>query len=435
MASQSAPLTERKYVLPFVLITSLFFLWAFGVNLNDVLIPHFKAAFSLTDFQSSFIQIAFFGGYFLAALVAGRLMERIGYHRGILTGLFLCAAGALLFVPAGSLGVYGLFLFSSFVLACGQSFLEVAANPYATILGAPESSERRLNFAQSFNAVGAVVALFVVGPRILSASVPTAEELAHLSPAALQAYRAAQTATVRVPYLVIGGIFLVVAAIIYFAHLPEIREAATPGEAGASTSWSGVLSHKHLVSGVIAQFLYVGAQVGVGSFVIRFVMHAQPFLGPRAAARYLQLHLVGFMIGRFAGSALMKSIRASRLLAVFAFGALACALVATTSAGAIPIYAVVLIGFFHSIMFPTIFALGIKSLGPFTKRGSSLLVMAIIGAAVVPPIMGKISDLTNIQRAFWVPLLCYAYVLYFALRGYKPSPVLSKTVTTSGAEA
>jgi FHS family L-fucose permease-like MFS transporter len=420
--------------LPFVLITSLFFLWAFGVNLNDVLIPHFKSAFSLSDFQSSFIQVAFFGGYSLAALVAGRLMERIGYRRGILSGLFLCAAGALLFVPAGSLGVYGLFLLSSFVLACGQSFLEVAANPYATILGAPEGSERRLNLAQSFNAVGAVVALLVVGPLILSATSPSAESLARLSPAALQAYRASQTATVRIPYLVIAGIFLLVAALIYFAHLPEIREQASSEEARASASWSGVLSHKHLVSGVIAQFLYVGAQVGVGSFVIRFVMHAQPFLGPRAAARYLQLHLVGFMIGRFAGSALMKSIRASRLLAFFAFGALLCAVIATSSRGAVPIYAVVLIGFFHSIMFPTIFALGIKNLGPFTKRGSSLLVMAILGAAVVPPIMGKISDLSNIQRAFLVPLLCYAYVLYFAVAGYQPKSALVATESAPAAK-
>jgi len=427
LAPPSAPLTERKYVLPFVLITSLFFLWAFGVNLNDVLIPHFKSAFSLSDFQSSFIQVAFFGGYFLAALVAGRLMERIGYKRGILSGLFLCATGALLFVPAGSLGVYGLFLFSSFVLACGQSFLEVAANPYATILGAPESSERRLNVAQSFNGVGYVVALYVIGPMILSAKVPSAEELARLSPAALQAYRAAQTATVRIPYLVIGGIFLAVAAIIYFAHLPEIRESAAPEEAGASASWRGAFLHKHLDHAIIAQFLYVGAQVGVGSFVIRFVMHAQPLLGPRAANRYLVMHAVGFMIGRFVGSALMKPIPAARLLAAFAFGALICALVATSTAGIIPIYAVVLIGFFHSIMFPTIFALGIKNLGPFTKRGSSLLIMAISGAMVVPPIMGKISDLSNIQHAFWVPLLCYAYVLYFAVAGYKSKSALAAT--------
>jgi MFS transporter, FHS family, L-fucose permease len=420
-AQTHAPLTEKRYIVPFILITSLFFLWAFGVNLNDVLIPHFKSAFSLSDFQSSFIQVAFFGGYFVAAIIAGRVMERAGYKRGILTGVFLCATGALLFVPAGSLGVYGLFLLSSFVLACGQSFLEVAANPYATILGPPESSERRLNFAQSFNGVGYVVALFVVGPLILSATVPSAEELARLSPAALQAYRAAQTATVRMPYLAIAGIFLVVGAIIYFAHLPEVREQAAPREAEAAASWRGTFSHPHLVHGIIAQFLYVGAQVGVGSFVIRFVMHVQPFLGPRAASRYLVLHAVGFMIGRFAGSALMRSIRASRLLAAFALGALVCAVVAISTSGILPVYAIVLIGFFHSIMFPTIFALGIKNLGPFTKRGSSLLVMAIIGAAVVPPIMGKISDLSNIQRAFIVPLLCYAYVLYFGASGYKPS--------------
>jgi FHS family L-fucose permease-like MFS transporter len=429
----SVPLTERRYIAPFVLVTSLFFLWAFGVNLNDVLIPHFKSAFSLSDFQSSFIQVAFFGGYFLAALVAGRLMEGIGYKRGILCGLFLCATGALLFVPAGSLGIYGLFLVSSFVLACGQSFLEVAANPYATTLGAPESSERRLNFAQSFNSVGSVVALVVVGPLILSQTAPSAETLARLSPADLQAYRVAQTATVRIPYLVIASIFLAVAALIYFAHLPEIREQAEPGEASASASWKGVLAHKHLVSGVIAQFLYVGAQVGVGSFVIRFVMHAQPFLGPHAAARYLQVHQVGFMIGRFTGSWFMRWIRASRLLAVFALGALLCGVVATSATGEIPIYAVVLIGFFHSIMFPTIFALGIKDLGPFTKRGSSLLIMAIIGAAVVPPIMGKISDLSNIQRAFLVPLICYAYILYFAIRGYRLPGVRAGNTAVSPA--
>jgi MFS transporter, FHS family, L-fucose permease len=241
----------------------------------------------------------------------------------------------------------------------------------------------------------------------------------------LQAYRAAQTATVRMPYLVIAGIFLAVATLIYFAQLPEVREQAAPRESEAIASWRGTLSHAHLVHGVIAQFLYVGAQVGVGSFVIRFVQHVEPGLGAREAARYLQLHLIGFMIGRFTGSALMKSIRPSRLLAIFALGCLVCAVVAISTTGALPVYAIVLIGFFHSIMFPTIFALGIKNLGPFTKRGSSLLVMAIIGAAVVPPIMGKISDLSNIQRAFLVPLLCYAYVLYFAISGYKATPAIT----------
>jgi len=424
-AQENVPLTERRYLLPFILITSLFFLWALGVNLNDILIPHFKAAFSLNDFQSSVLQFAFFGGYFLAAFPAGRLMERIGYKRGILTGLCLCATGALLFVPAGSLGVYGLFLLSSFVLACGQSFLETAANPYATILGPPESAERRLNFAQSFNAVGAVVAPFIGAAFILGATSLTVTQLAQLSPSDLQAYRAAQTATVRMPYLVIAGIFLAVAALIYFADLPEVREQAAPRESEAIASWRGALSHAHLVRGVIAQFLYVGAQVGVGSFVIRFVQHVEAGLGPRQAARYLQLHLIGFMIGRFAGSWLMKSIRASRLLAIFALGALVCVAIGIVTTGALPVYAIVVIGLFHSIMFPTIFALSIKDLGPFTKRGSSLLVMSIIGGGLIPPVMGRISDLSNIQRAFIVPLLCYAYVLYFAVSGYKPTPAIA----------
>src|SRR2546423_10832823 len=220
----AAPITERRYLVPFVLITSLFFLWAFGVNLNDILIPHLKKAFRLTDFRSSLIQTAFFGGYFLAALPAGRLMERIGYKKGILTGLIMCAAGALLIIPAASARVYGFFLFALFVMACGQSFLEVAANPYVTILGPPESSERRLNLAQSFNAVGAVVTPFVGAAFILTASQYSSLQLSAMSPEQLQAYQIAEANTVKGPYLVISGIFLLVAVLIYFSRLPEISE-------------------------------------------------------------------------------------------------------------------------------------------------------------------------------------------------------------------
>src|SRR5438094_4489461 len=204
---RSAPITERRYLGPFILITSLFFLWAFGVNLNDILIPHLKKAFGLTDFQSSFIQVAFFGGYFLAAFPAGRVMEKIGYKKGILAGLFLCATGAVLFLPASSSRVYGFFLFALFIMACGQSFLEVAANPYVTILGPPESSERRLNLAQSFNAVGAVVTPFVGAAFILTASQYSSLQLSAMSPEQLQAYQIAEANTVKGPYLVISGIF------------------------------------------------------------------------------------------------------------------------------------------------------------------------------------------------------------------------------------
>jgi len=428
-ARHSVPLTERRYVVPLVLITTLFFLWALGVNLNDILIPHLKAAFGLTDFQSSFIQIAFFGGYFLAAFPAGWLMERIGYKKGILTGLLLCATGALLFLPASSSRLYGFFLFSLFVMACGQSFLEVAANPYVTTLGPAESAERRLNLTQSFNAVGAVLTPIIGAAFILTATEYDPSQLVQLTPAQLQSYRAAQVSTVRVPYLVIAGIFLAVAVLIYFTHLPEVREKADPRETGhVPVDWSKIFSHGHLVRGVLAQFLYVGAQVGVASFVIRFAQHVEPGISAKDAANYLKLHILGFMIGRFLGSGIMKRISPPHLLALFAGGSLVCAVVSVASSGFVPVFAIVLIGSFHSIMFPTIFALSIKNLGRYTKRGSSLLVMAIIGGAVCPAVMGRISDLSNIQHAFFVPLLCYAYVLYFGLAGYRPSATsLSQT--------
>jgi len=431
--ANSAPLTERRYVAPFILITSLFFLWAFGVNLNDILIPRFKNAFALSDFQSSFIQVAFFGGYCLAALPAGRLMERIGYKRGILTGLALCASGALLFVPASTAGTYTFFLVALFVMACGQSFLEVAANPYVTILGPGDSSERRLNLAQSFNAVGAVCAM-LLGLFILSGREITLEQRATFSAVQEQAYRTAQASSVRVPYVLIACIFFVVAVLIVTMHLPEVNEKGTQDATDEKASWRKVFQQGHLVKGVLAQFLYVGAQVGVGSFVIRFAQHSLPGLTARSAWYYLFGHWIGFMLGRFGGSALMKNVPAPRLLSIFGAGSLVSIVVALSTSGSASVWALVLIGFFHSIMFPTIFALSIKNLGPLTKRGSSLQVMAILGGAILPAIMGRISDVTSIRTAFVVPLTCYIYIFYFAVIGYKPGNAASEE-TSSMARA
>src|SRR5438309_244488 len=364
---RSAPITERRFFVPFVLITSLFFLWAFGVNLNDILIPHLKQAFGLTDFQSSFIQVAFFGGYFLAAFPAGRVMEKIGYKKGILAGLFLCATGAVLFLPASSSRVYGFFLFALFVMACGQSFLEVAANPYVTILGPPRSAERRLNFAQSFNAVGAMLSPILGRAFIFTGIEYAPAQIAAMSSTQLQAYRAAEASTVKGPYLVIAGIFVVVAILIQFTHLPDVQEPAAEARAShVEKDSEGVFSHPHLLKGVVAQFFYVGAQVGVASFVIRYAQFAVHGTSAKVAALYLLLHQVGFMAGRFIGSALMKKIAAPRLLSLFAGASLVCATVALLATGVIPVWAVVAIGFFHSIMFPTIFALGIKNLGALT---------------------------------------------------------------------
>jgi FHS family L-fucose permease-like MFS transporter len=420
--SRSVPVTERRFLVPFVLITSLFFLWAFGVNLNDILIPHLKKAFGLSDFQSSFIQVAFFGGYFLAAFPAGRMMEKLGYKKGILAGLFLCATGAVLFLPASSSRIYGFFLFALFVMACGQSFLEVAANPYVTVLGPAASAERRLNFAQSFNAVGAVLSPIIGRTFILTGVENTPAQIAAMSAAQLEAYRAAEAGTVKGPYLLIAAIFVVVAVLIQLAHLPEVQETVTEaGAASVERNSEGVFSHAHLVKGVVAQFFYVGAQVGVASFVIRYAQFSVPGTPERTAALYLLLHQTGFMAGRFIGSAMMKKIAAPRLLSLFAAASLISVTVALLASGLVPVWAVVFIGFFHSIMFPTIFALSIKNLGRQTKRGSSLLVMAILGGAVVPAIMGRISDASTIQKAFVVPLLCYVFILYFGLSGYKPS--------------
>src|SRR6267378_1735301 len=274
---RSVPITERRFLAPFILITSLFFLWAIGVNLNDVLIPHLKKAFGLTDFQSSFIQVAFFGGYFLGAFPAGWLMEKIGYKGGILVGLLICATGALLFIPASMIGAYSFFLFALFVMSSGQSFLEVGANPYVTVLGPAESSERRLNLAQSFNAVGAALVPMLGAAFILSGIEYLPAQRAAMSPAQLQAYITSETILVKVPYLAITGIFLFVAALIYFAHLPEVEESGSGVAEGDSAKITGdVLAYPHLVKGVVAQFFYVGAQVGVGSFAIRFAKQVMP---------------------------------------------------------------------------------------------------------------------------------------------------------------
>jgi MFS transporter, FHS family, L-fucose permease len=419
--TKSAPVTERRYIVSLAMVTSLFFVWAIGVNLNDVLIQHLKKAFGLTDFQSSLIQSAFFGGYFLAALPAGWIMQRIGYKRGILMGLAVCATGTILFVPAASVRIYTFFLFALFVMACGQSVLEVAANPYVTTLGPVESSEQRLNLAQSFNATGAFLVALLGSKFILSGIEYTSAQQAAMSPTQLLNYRISEANMVKTPYLVITAIFLIIGALIFFTKLPEIKESADAAENGTSRL-SGTLAFPHLIKGVVAQFCYVGAQVGVASFIIRFSEFTLTGTHEKAAARFLQAHLFGFMIGRFSGSAIMHKIAPSRLLSIFA----ACSLLSLTiillGSGVPTVAAIVLLGFFHSIMFPTIFALSIKNLGPYTKLGSSLLVMSIIGGAICPVIMGRISDTWNIQRAFLVPLVCHAYVLYFAIRGYRPSP-------------
>jgi len=415
VTESTTPLTEQRYVVPLVLVTSLFFLWAIGVNLNDILIPHLKKALDLTDFQSSLIQTAFFGGYFLMALPAGWLMRRLGYRRGILSGLALCALGTLLFQPAATARWYPFFLLALFVMACGQCVLEVAANPYVTVLGPPSSAAARLNMAQAFNALGAVLTPFFGAKFILSGVEHSRAELSTMTPAAIDAWRSTEAAGVKGPYLAITALFVAVGIMIALSKLPEVKEPGVGSGRGLAAAWR----HAHLRRGVLAQFCYVGAQVGGASFVIRFAQQAMPGTPELTAAGFLKWHLGGFLAGRVVGSALMTRIPAARMLASVAALAAAAAVVAASGSGAAAVWMVVLLGALNSIQFPTIFALAIDGLGNDTKLGSSLIVMSIVGGAIVPALMGALSDARGIQAAFWLPALCYLVVLHFAWRGHR----------------
>ena len=392
------------------LITSLFFLWGFALNLNPILIPHLKKACQLTDAQSAFIDSASYIAYFLLALPAGWFMKRYGYKGGILVGLVLFAVGALLFYPAAEQRSYTFFLTALFVIACGLTFLETAANPYITVLGHPDGATQRLNFAQSFNGLAATLAPLLGGMFILSGKTLTASQEAAMTASQLSRYLDHEAAAVQIPYLLIGGVVLLLAVVLYFTRLPEITEEAEDSDVNRS-----VFQHRNLMLGVLAQFFYVGAQVCVSSFFIRFAGRVAG-IDEKAAALYLAAALLGFMAGRFIGTFLMRYLSVARLLATYSLLNFFLVLLAVLLAGKLSVYALMAVEFFMSIMFPTIFSLSIRGLGSKTKEGSSLVIMAIVGGAVFPVIMGRVSDATSIQTAYIVPALCFLVVLYFALK-------------------
>ncbi|HWN88007.1 MAG TPA: L-fucose:H+ symporter permease [Chitinophagaceae bacterium] len=410
---------KNSYLFAFILVTSLFFLWAFLHNTNPILIPHLKKACELSDTQSSFIDLAVYFGYFLIALPAGLVMHKYGYKKGIIIGLGLYAAGALLFIPAASGRTFGLFLAALFILASGATFLETVANPYISVLGPKETSEQRLNFAQSFNGVGAFVAPLIGGKFILSGVEHSKQELNQMAAnGTLNAYLQSEADTVKIPYLIIAAVVIIVAIGFLFTRLPEVKESAA---ADSHTGFSiKVLRHSHVRWAVIAQLFYVGAQVGVGSFFIRFSKQVMDLPEKQAAYWWGYIAMVGFMAGRFAGTFLMKFIKPQKLLLFYALINIVLLIIALNTHGKVAVYAVVAVPFFMSIMFPTIFALGIKELGEETKMASSLLVMSIVGGAMAPLLMGGISDYTgSMQKAYIIPLLCFIVVAWFGWKGYK----------------
>jgi FHS family L-fucose permease-like MFS transporter len=411
---------QKKYLLPFILVTCLFFLWAFLHNINSVLIPHLKKACELTDAQSAFIDSAVSLAYFLVALPAGWFIHKFGYKNGIILGLLLFAAGFLLFIPAASSREYSFFLIALFIGASGATILETVANPYVTKLGDEKSAAFRINLAQSFNGVGAFIAPIIGGTFILSGVEYTKEQVVAMKAnGSYAAYLQEEASAVKIPYLILGIVVLVLLVIIFFTKLPEIKENEKESESKPGPSFSfSVLRHKHLLWSVIAQFFYVGAQVCIGSFFIRYSKYVNNIAEKDAAIMWGSIAMVGFMAGRFVGTFLMKEIKPPKLLMLFAVVNVLLLALAINSKGALAVYLLMATPFFMSIMFPTIFAMGISGLGEETKIASSLIVMAIIGGAVFPVIMGKISDANagNIQLAYIVPAICFVVIAGYAYK-------------------
>lgn len=404
------PLVSRPYMGAFILVASLFFMWAIANNFNDILIKQFQKALDLTRMQSGLVQTAFYFGYFTIALPAGWVMTKVGYKNGILIGLCLYALGAALFFPAAEVRAFGFFLLALYIIAAGLAFLETAANPLITVMGPAHTAAQRLNLAQSFNGFGGFLAPFIGGALIFSGVDHSSTDLATMSPAALESWRAGEAHAVQMPYLVLAGAVLLLAAVIKLVRFPPIEEVTHSYDGAEDRS---IWSFDHLRWGVVTQFFYVGAQVGIWSYFINFAEDVVG-AGEKAAANYLGFSLMAFMVGRFAGTALMRFVAPERMLVFYGLIATILCGVSIGASGWTAVIALGLTSFFMSIMFPTIFALGVAELGPKTKLGSSLLIMAIIGGALFPPLMGLIADRAGtIQASMVVPMVSFLIVLWF----------------------
>lgn len=425
---------NRNYTGPLAVLTSLFFIWAFVTNLNDILIPQLQKACNLSDFESSLVQFAFFGAYFIMSLPSGWVIKKVGYKNGIIVGLITMFIGALLFVPAAASRTYLLFLTALFILASGVTLLQVAANAYVSILGKPETASARLNLTQAFNSLGATLGPIVGAALIFTGVNHSTEELLAMPADQVEAWRAMKASSVVMPYLAIAGILVLISLLIFFSKLPQIdgeleHEAETDHSQAAAKG--SALQYSHLFWGVVAIFFYVGAEVAIASFMIKFA--GQPHIGgleEKEASFFPATYMFLAMCGRFLGAAILGRLSPAKVLGFNALAAMGLLAFAVTGTGMPALYAAVAVGFFNSIMFPTIFTLGVRDLGIYTKQGSSLLIMAIVGGALIPPLMGYVSDVTNsIQTAYIVPALCYIFVAFFGFVGSKvknPLPVESE---------
>jgi len=407
--------TTGNFLPALVVLTSLFFMWGLITSLNDILIPHLKAAFSLSYVRAMLIQFCFFGAYFVMSLPSGFLVERVGYKRGIIIGLAVAGSGCLLMYPAAGMRSYYFFLFALFVLASGITLLQVAANPYVAILGRPERASSRLTMTQAFNSLGTTI-----GPYFGSILILAAATTAVTGDTA--ASRAAEAASVQGPYVALALVLFALAVAIGLVRLPVIEASETSSIEAAPVMQhhDSVWSYRHLVLGAIGIFMYVGGEVAIGSFLVNFMSHPDiAGLPEQTAGKYLSFYWGGAMVGRFIGAVVMTRVKPSRVLAFNSVVVMVLLLVAMASAGTTAMYAVLAIGLFNSIMFPTIFTLAIDGLGKHTGAGSGVLCMAIVGGAIVPVIQGFLADHISLLYSFVVPLVCYLYIAFYGVKGYR----------------
>jgi len=416
---------NNNFTPALVVLTSLFFMWGFITCLNDILIPHLQNVFSLSYFESMLIQFCFFFAYFVVSLPSGKLVERIGYKKGIVIGLVTAGIGTLLFYPAAGIRSYPLFLFAFFIMASGITLLQVAANPYVAILGKPETASSRLNLTQAFNSLGTTIAPYFGSLLILTTAVKTADELKNMNFVDVEAYKIAEAVAVQYPYLGLAAVLFLIAAFFAITKLPQIEAASQSSSTGDGGSFDhhhkSAWGYKHLVLGAVAIFVYVGGEVSIGSFLVKYFSFLDSSLVESEAGKLVSFYWGGAMVGRFIGSAVQRKINPGYVLAFNAIIAAILVSVSMATFGSIAMWSILLVGLFNSIMFPTIFTLAIDGLGKHTGQGSGILCMAIVGGAIIPLIQGLLADNIGIHHAFFLPILCYAYIAYYGLKGHKPS--------------
>jgi FHS family L-fucose permease-like MFS transporter len=412
--------TTTNYTAAMAMVTTLFFMWGFVTCLNDILIPRLKSIFELNYAEVMLVQFAFFSGYAIFALPAGKIVEWIGYKRTMVSGLLTMTLGALLFLPAASVPAFGLFLTALIIVAAGMTQLQVSANAYVSVLGSPNTASSRLNLAQGFNSLGTTLAPAFGGILILGGAPKTSEAIHRMNAAAHQAYRVQQASSVNLPYILIAAALLILATVIGFYKLPAITthvdtvDIEDPNTREAISIWR----HRHLIFGVLGIFLYVGAEVSIGSFLVNYF--TQPYISTmteKEAAFYVSFYWGGLMVGRFIGSAVLRKVPAGNLLGLVAIVACLLVTMSMLTFGGVAMWTIILVGLFNAVMFPSIFTLGIAGLGPLTEKGSGLLVAAIVGGAIIPTVEGALADRIGIHHAFILPALCYLYIAFYGFRG------------------